>query len=222
MISKNLIKILYAAAFIFFISALNVFAGLSQAEKSELDKLQSFIESNSELSETQMLRWEELLLKDPDNLKKIRQKEIDKWKDEQKAQGVEFDQVGINRSLEREWKDFLVEKDKKQINSNEQHVVVFLRQVRDGLYKEKQAKDVYPADLNRLILRNIEFIDQVLVDKVHKIYSIKYEKTSENYRIFAYPLIPGQSGIKRFLLNDEIIFFTVDGSIPTLNSNRLL
>ncbi len=221
-INQSFIKIFCITGFILLISVLNVFAGLTQAEKSELDKLQSLVEKNAELSEHQMQRWEELLLKDPDNLKTIRQKEIEKWKDELRAQGKEFDQVGIDRKLEREWKDFLVEKDKKQMNLNEQNIVLFLRQIRDVCSKEKQEKGAYPADLNTLMLKNTEFISPDLFAKVKKIYSIRYEKTSENYRVLAYPITAGQTGIKRFLLNDEIIFFTVDGSIPTLNSNRIL
>ncbi|MBU1045146.1 MAG: hypothetical protein KJ915_12200 [Candidatus Omnitrophica bacterium] len=220
--NQVLVRIICSTALLSFIFVLNVFAGLTESERSELKQLQLLVEKNADMSEAQMQRWEELLLKDPDNLKKLRQKEIDKWKAELRAEGEQIDQSNIDRQLESEWNDFLVEKDEKIINLNEQNVVLFLRKIRDFCRIEKQNKVEYPLDLNTLILDNNSSIESELYSKIKKIYKIQYEKIFENYRVWAFPLESGKTGRKSFLLENNTIFFTLDGSKPTLNSNRIL
>jgi hypothetical protein len=208
--------------FLFLIFSQNVFAGLTEAERTELDRLQRLVENNIQLSEEQTQRWEELLLKDPDNLKKIRQKEIDKWADDQRAQGKEIDRRSIERQEESQWQDFLKQKDKRLVNLNENNLVVFLRQVRDVFQVITRKAESYPRDLNALILKYPEIIDSGLYAKIKKVYSIRYEQTNDSYHLWAFPLNPGTSGSKNFLLNNQVIFFTIDGSTPTPESNRIL
>ncbi|MBU1087440.1 MAG: hypothetical protein KKD05_07970 [Candidatus Omnitrophica bacterium] len=221
-LSTRIIKNCWITVFFGFVFTANVFAGLTEAERYEMEKLQVLVEKNAEMSQGQMQRWEELILKDPDNLRKIRQKEIEKWKDAQRAEGKEIDQVGIERKLETEWNDFLLEKNKKIINLNEQNVVLFLKQIRDACRIENQNKQTYPQDLNTLILNSQANIEPEFYAKIKKIYNIRYKKTVENYQVLAFPLNPGQSGNKNFLLDSENIFFTIDGSLPTLNSHKIL
>lgn len=220
--SISLIKIICLANCIYFILSFNVFAGLSEAERDELGRLQVLVEKGLDISEEQMQRWEELLFKDPDNLKKIRQKEIDKWTDSLRAQGKEIDQSSIDRQTESDWQDFLKQKDAKLMALNESNVVVLLNQIRNACLFIKQKEEPYPADLNTLILNNQSIIKLGLFEKFKKTYSIKYERTDNNYRVFGFPIEQGKTGNKIFLLENEIIFFTLDGSTPTFQSNRIL
>ncbi|MFH1061301.1 MAG: chitobiase/beta-hexosaminidase C-terminal domain-containing protein [Candidatus Omnitrophota bacterium] len=218
----QLIKSFCLVSFLGLVFTLNVFAGLSEAERDELQRLQVLVEKNAEISEGQMQRWEELLLKDPDNLKKIRQKEINKWADSLRAQGKEVDQVSIDRQSEAQWQDFLKEKDKKLMALNENNMVLLLGQIRDACRILNQKEEAYPADLNTLMLNNQTIIEPALEIKLKKIYSIRYEKTYDSYRVFAFPLDAENKGNKKFLLDKDIIYFTLDGSTPTLQSNRIL
>ncbi len=201
---------------------LNVFAGLTQSEVAELERLQVLVENNAQISEEQIQRWEKLLIKDPEILKKQRQKAIDSWKDSVKSKGGEIDEQSIDQQSEDQWVDFLEKKDKKLMDFNEKNVVILLRKIRNICSAMIGEKKEYPSDLNTILINSSKIIEPAFFKGVKKIYSIRYEKTYDSYRVLAIPRNQGITGTKAFLLYDNVIFFTLDGKTPTPTSNRLL
>jgi hypothetical protein len=207
---------------IIFIFLPAVYARMTEAEKDEFDDLQSLVDRNSRMTEKQMQRWEELFLKDPEVMERIRQESIKKWKDSVRDQGGILNEPQIDSQAEKQWQHFLETKDAKIRDLNEKNVVILLDKIREACRIAKQQDEKYPSSLNSLLVNNSSIIEPELFKKVDQNYSIRYEKIVESYRVFAFPRSPGITGQKIFLLDENDIFFTQDGSVPTPNSNKLL
>jgi len=217
-VMRKFLTVIFSIMFLCNITS-SAFSGLNNEELKELEILDEQIKNNPDITESELARWEELLVKDPEVLKRRRQQAINNWKYTAKSQGEQIDEEAVDAQSEQDWNKFLDTKRAYALESNERAAVDFLRNLKIALNNYYQDNAEYPGTLEEVPRVYPKILTKRTFQKVKVAYKFQYQSIGDSFSVLLRPKVLGSTGNKLFFLdNSGVIRFTLDGTIPTPRS----